>query len=112
MTSAEISALRHKSLDPQAINKKTVYCHIKLLPVASPPLIQGIASLKYTLQVNIFLDNEINSCRSTLNLCGYVLWVAFFVIDWLKQVMMTFGAALSHEELFDLDIVLFVAYMG
>ena len=36
MTSTEISALRHKSLDPQAINKtKTVYCHINLLPVHS-----------------------------------------------------------------------------
>ena len=56
MTSAEISALRHKILDPQVTKKKQKQ-YIKLLPVAYPPLTQGIAGLKNAHQQHRYSNN-------------------------------------------------------
>ena len=54
-TSAEISALRHKILDPKDIKKqKQCIATLNFCLWHNPPVIQGIARLKYTPTTQIF----------------------------------------------------------
>ena len=85
-TSAEKSALRHKTLHPQVINKtKTVYCDIKFLPrhckvEIHTPTKQTFKQFDMHAEFNIFLDQKspagkfFISTIQTLNLslhCNY-----------------------------------------
>ena len=85
-TSAEKSALRHKTLHPQAINKtKTVFGHIKFLPrhckvEIHVPTKQTFKQFDMHAEFNTFLDQKSLACKffistiQTLNLslhCTY-----------------------------------------
>ena len=68
-TSAEKSALRHKTLHPQAISKtKTVFCHIKFLPrhckfeihIATK---QTFKQFDMHAEFNTFLDQKSLACK-------------------------------------------------
>ena len=85
-TSAEKSALRHKTLHPQPINEtKTVFCHIKSLSrhckvEIYTPTKQTFKQLDMHAEFNTFLDQKSLACKffistiQTLNLslhCTY-----------------------------------------